>query len=98
MRRDRNGFVTENVSFVDAFDQQADGEFLNKLLEIAKKEKPVCIAWDGMSLVEDVGGIGGFCEFLEIINGTDLETKKSYKEWAKSLGWTGRMPKPENML
>lgn len=98
MRRDKNGFVPEKVSFIDAFDQQVDGEFLNKLLEIAKKEKPVCIAWDGMSLVDDVGGIGGFCEFLETINGADLEAKKSYKEWAKSLGWTGRMPKPENML
>ena len=56
------------------------------------------IAWDGMSLVDDVGGVGGFCEFLETINGDDPEEKKSYKTWARSLGWTGRMPKPENML
>ena len=53
---------------------------------------------DGMSLVDDVGGVGGFCEFLETINGDDPEEKKSYKIWARSLGWTGRMPKPENML
>ena len=98
MRRDRNGFVPEKASFVDAFDQQVGGEFLDQLLEIAKKEKPVCIAWDGMSLVDDVGGIGGFCEFLETINGDDPEAKKSYKKWARGLGWTGRMPKPENML
>ena len=51
-----------------------------------------------MSLVDDVGGVGGFCEFLETINGDDPEEKKSYKIWARSLGWTGRMPKPENML
>lgn len=43
-------------------------------------------------------GVRGFCEFLETINGDNLEEKKSYKTWARSLGWTGRMPKPENML
>ena len=98
MLRDKNGFVPEKALFVDAFGQQIDGEFLDKLRDIQRKEKPICIAWDGMSLVDDVGGVGGFCEFLEIINGDDPEEKKHYKTWAKSLGWTGRMPKPENML
>ena len=98
MLRDKNGFVQEKALFVDAFGQQIDGEFLDKLREIQRKEKPICIAWDGMSLVDDVGGVGGFCEFLETINGDDPEEKKSYKTWARSLGWTGRMPKPENML
>lgn len=84
--------------FVDAFGQKIDGEFLDKLREIQRKEKPICIVWDGMSLVDDVGGIGGFCEFLEAINGDDLKEKKSYKTWVRSLGWTGRMPKSENML
>ena len=49
-------------------------------------------------VVLGLGGVGGFCEFLETINGDDPEEKKSYKTWARSLGWTGRMPKPENML
>lgn len=98
MLHDKNGFVPEKALFVDAFGQQIDGEFLDKLRDIQRKEKPICIAWDGMSLVDDVGGVGGFCEFLETINGDNLEEKKSYKAWAKSLGWTGRMPKPENML
>ena len=98
MLHDKNGFVPEKALFVDAFGQQIDGEFLDKLRDIQHKEKPICIAWDGMSLVDDVGGVGGFCEFLETINGDDPEEKKSYKTWARSLGWTGRMPKPENML
>ncbi len=98
MLHDKNGFVPEKALFVDAFGQQIDGEFLDKLRDIQRKEKPICIAWDGMSLVDDVGGVGGFCEFLETINGDDPEEKKSYKTWARSLGWTGRMPKPENML
>ena len=38
-----------------------------------------------MNLVDDVGGIGGFCKFLETINGNNLEEKRSYKTWANSL-------------
>lgn len=95
---DKNGFIPEKSLFVDAFGQEIEGEFLDHIIEIARKEKPVCIAWDGISLVDDVGGVGGFCEFLEIINGNDSKRKKEYKEWAKGLGWTGRMPKPENIL
>ena len=72
--------------FVDAFGQQIDGEFLDKLRDIQRKEKPICIAWDGMSLVDDVGGVGGFCEFLETINGDNPEEKKSYKNVGKESG------------
>ena len=46
----------------------------------------------------DVGGIGGFCEMLETLAGDDPEEKESMKTWARSLGWTGRTSKPENML
>lgn len=98
MRRDRNGFVQENALYVDAFGNEITGEFLDKIKSIEKNEKPICIAWDGINLVDDVGGISGFCKFLETINGDDPEEKKFYKSWAKGLGWIGRMPKPENIL
>ncbi|MBR2258950.1 MAG: hypothetical protein IJ899_16810 [Blautia sp.] len=60
--------------------------------------RPVLIARDGEMLVDDVGGIHGFADFLEKINpelkGMDPEEKedarrekKEYLEWAKSLGW-----------
>lgn len=96
--RDRNGFIQEEALYLDAFKNEVFGNFLDQLKEIQKKEKPVCIAADGMNLVDDVGGIGGFCEFLEIINGKDTEKKRQYKEWARGLGWTGRFSKPENIL
>lgn len=98
MKSDRNGFVQEKALYVDAFGNEIIGDFLDKIKAIKKKEKPICTAWDGMNLVDDVGGIGGFCEFLETINGNNLEEKRSYKTWANSLGWTGRMSKPENIL
>ena len=39
-----------------------------------------------------------FYEVLKTINGNDPEEKESMKQWAKGLGWTGRISKPENML
>ena len=98
MLHDKNGFVPEKALFVDAFGQQIDGEFLDKLRDIQRKEKPICIAWDGMSLVDDVGGVGGFCESLRRLTVMIRKRRKAIKRGARSLGWTGRMPKPENML
>lgn len=60
--------------------------------------RPVIIARDGEMLVDDVGGLHGFADFLEKINpelkGLDPEEKeearrekKEYLTWAKSLGW-----------
>ncbi|MBP3875895.1 MAG: hypothetical protein J6E41_09390 [Lachnospiraceae bacterium] len=60
--------------------------------------RPVLIARDGEMLVEDVGGLHGFADFLRTINpdlgGMDPDEKedarrerKEYLTWARSLGW-----------
>ena len=60
--------------------------------------RPVMIARDGEMLIDDVGGLGGFANFLEKIhpelNGMDPDEKENAKcekkellAWAKSLGW-----------
>ena len=69
-----------------------------RLEEIVNKNKPLCIAADGMNVVDDCGGIYGFLRMLRTINGKDKDEARNMKEWARSLGWTGRMYKPENML
>jgi hypothetical protein len=51
-----------------------------------------------MNVVDDCGGIYGFLRMLRTINGKDKDEARNMKEWARSLGWTGRMYKPENML
>lgn len=98
IRLGKEGYEKEKILYVDAFGREVTGEFLNRLKEIQRKEKPVCIAWDGINLVDDVGGIHGFCSFLQEIHGNDPENKKLNKDWARSLGWTGKMSKPENIL
>ena len=64
--------------------------------EVIEKHRPVCIAKDGIELVDDVGGIHGFCEMLETIYECEfydeeaVEERESMLAWAQMMGWTGR--------
>lgn len=79
------------------------GNEMNEILwEVLWDSVPVCVAADGLPVMDDVGGIYGYCEFLKGIHGIDnngpYEDKEESREWARGMGWTGRMSKPENML
>ena len=71
---------------------------------VTAKHRPICIAKDGIELVDDVGGIGGFCEMLRTIYGCaadneeELEEKYRMLEWADMMGWTGRKINPKQTL
>jgi len=69
-----------------------------KVATVAMKKRPVGLSVDGLSLMDDVGGIRGYIDFLQVIHGDDPDEKEEMKEWAKWMGWTGRMVKPENLL
>lgn len=82
------------------------------ILLVAEKERPVCIAADGLSVMDDCGGIYGYvrdlrtmkdpswlASFAESGEEPDItEDPVSVREWAKGQGWTGRAVKPENLL
>ena len=64
---------------------------------------PVCVAADGLPVLDDVGGVRGYSEMLKGIHGEgsgcyDYNDPVRTKDWARAMGWTGRMSKPENML
>lgn len=81
-------------------------ELEEAVLQLLTKYRPVCIAQDGLSVLDDVGGLDGFVQFLNGINqkgnrkvdtydGWSSEygsygNKKESLEWAKSLGWSRR--------
>ncbi len=69
-----------------------------KILYGEVPENAVCLAADGMNLVDDCGGIYGYLNMLKTIYGRNKKKADEIKEWAGGLGWTGRMNRPENML
>ena len=76
----------------------------DKLEETVTKHRPICIQKDGMELVDDVGGISGFCEMLRTICECDMNNKEKREErenildWAHMMGWTGRNISPKQTL
>ncbi len=69
-----------------------------KVATVAMRKKPIGLAVDGLSLMDDVGGIHGYIDFLRTIHGEDPDEKQDMKEWAKWMGWTGRMNTPETLI
>ena len=69
-----------------------------KVATVAMKKKPIGLAVDGLSLMDDIGGIHGYIDFLRTIHGEDPDEKQDMKEWAKWMGWTGRMNIPETLI
>lgn len=76
------------------------GEKLSaQVKQVMEMGRPLCTAMDGnLSLVQDVGGIHGYCDFLKTINGKDADARQEMLEWARGLGWTGRRQTPEKLL
>ena len=69
----------------------ASEEFEEARNTVIEKHKPVCIHQDGMFLVDDVGGFGGFIELLEtLFEPDDSDEQESMRVWAYSMGWSTR--------
>lgn len=100
----------ENEYHLDEHKQWKDSDGLDAtdlfddLMTVVMKYRPVCIAKDGIEVLDDVGGIGGFCEMLETIYECDMEDQDAVDqryemiEWAHYMGWSGKMIPPENTL
>jgi hypothetical protein len=57
-----------------------------------------CIYSDGLNVLDDVGGIYGFADFLEELHEGEPEERESCKLWSSNMGWTGRDAKPKSVL
>ena len=68
------------------------------LAEVDVRSQPRCVSAKGMNVLDDVGGIRGYLDFLRTINQGSTEEKNRMREWARGLGWTGKASKPENMV
>lgn len=55
-----------------------------KIIEDYKSNKPDFLEGNGTAPSEDIGGVGGFSEFMRIISNPDHEDYESMLEWAES--------------
>lgn len=81
--------------YLDSIDEQ-NGDAVRTVLE---SYTPLCVAVDGLPVLDDVGGIHGYVDFLMTAHYSENEEdREEARKWAKSLGWTGRASKPGNLL
>ena len=69
----------------------AKEEYEDALNTIIEKYRPVCLHQDGMFLLDDVGGMGGFIDMLQtLFESDDAKEKEEMRVWAYSMGWSTR--------
>ena len=53
--------------------------------------QPVCIHQDGIFVLDDVGGMGGYVRMLRTLyESKNADEKKEVRQWASGLGWSAR--------
>lgn len=60
---------------------------IENIIDDCEEDLPVLLSGEGDSPPEDVGGAGGFAEFLEVIADPEHEDYEHLTEWAKSQWW-----------
>lgn len=66
---------------------------------VIDKHKPVCIHKEGISVLDDVGGLSGFADFLGTIYEEDNKEEASQaRTWARSFGWNAAKISCKKML
>jgi len=66
---------------------------------VNEKHKPVCIHQDGICVVDDVGGFGGFVRLLQTLyESNNLEEKEHMRSWSSGMGWNTRKVSNKGML
>ena len=90
--------------FVNQQGEVVQEELRNQLAGVIAKRAPLCTAVDGLPVLDDVGGICGYCDMLATIHpkasrrAEGGEDPQELKDWARMMGWTGRMNQPDKLL
>lgn len=92
-----NESIAEEQQPIDRNGKEPEGELREQIISVIVKRRPICIAADGLPLLDDVGGIQGYCDFLLSVHGK-YEDKEETIDRGRRQGWNGRMNKPENIL
>lgn len=95
--------ITEEQVFNDTrvFDGTGNliiGTLRDQIASVYSKMRPLCVAADGLNVMDDVGGIGGYCDFLTSIHEDKDQEVRERLDWAREMGWTSRRVKPESIL
>lgn len=82
--------ITKYEDFEEVIERNiADHEEIEEAVQIvSEKRQPICLNANGLSVLDDIGNLRGFADFLgSIYEGTDKKEMSDLRGWAKSMGW-----------
>lgn len=88
----------DGAGVLDAAGQPVSDGLREQVAAVSARRRPLCVAADGLNVMDDVGGVYGYMQFLATLNGGDRGEARDQRDWAREQGWTGRAIKPERML
>lgn len=80
------------------FDDYSDDYESDTVEKVILEHIPICVKSDGINLIEDVGGLSGFVEFLIKSSVPNNRKAKSSNEWTAKRGWSRRKTSPKRKL
>ena len=81
--------------FQDRNGNPVDAELKSYLTDYIMKEVPICLAKDGLAVLDDVDGIEGYCAFLRsYFDKENMDEREMCKRQARMYGWS---PKDVNL-
>lgn len=87
-----------NPIFVNDEDMEVMPKLYAAVHRVSKDKAPVCIACDGVKVLDNIGGLEGFCEFLRDYNSDEPASLANAKVWAEEDKWKDRVPNPKTLL
>lgn len=91
--------IDEQIKRLELYNYEAiNHDLSNAITSVIVKNKPVCIELDGLPVMDDVGGIHGYIDFLKKNRLSLPPERDEIRQCAKYMGWTGRMSKAEKLL
>ncbi len=98
VKANEEDFLADRDYYRSSDDLRVSDE-LNEIMRHTEwKQSPICIGADGMNLVDDVGGVYGYVDFIRTLHREDKEAAREMRVWAESLGWSSRINNPEKIL
>lgn len=74
--------------WIDFSGRPASSKTLEFLEKVNNSHSPICSRSDGVFLMDDIGGVPGFFDFLRTLKGRDKEASRKVREQAASYGWS----------
>lgn len=77
----------------------AEEEIDEAVTTVIEKHYPVLLHRNGLPVFDDVGGLGGYADFLwDVYENEDKEASSDIRAWARSLGWNTRKTSIKDFL